>query len=221
METGDRQEMLRCEITGKLFPADEVVIVFGQQVSAEGKAILLSRYQSGERMPGEMDRPNAIRRTICVLIDFLILISPLFVFAIYGVNINLLKWHYTAIVQVALTLGEFFYFAELHAWFGGTVGKLVGGLRVVHLDGTPISRKTAYARALIFPGPSAIIALIFASIAIFLSPITAYSIARTIHPLRYVGLIWFLMDGLVGFFDRNRQRAVHDRVAGTRVIVKN
>jgi uncharacterized RDD family membrane protein YckC len=221
METGGPQEMLRCEVTGKLFPADEVVIVFGQQVSAEGKAILLSRYQSGERIPGEMDRPNAIRRTICVLIDFLVLISPLMVAYAYRVSPDQFQWHQTRMAPVAFAVLEFFYFAELHTCFGGTLGKLACGLRVVNLDGTPISRNTAYIRALIFPFPLMLIPLIFTGMYLSFSPLNYYYAARWLDHLRYAGLIWCLADGLIAFFDRDRQRSIHDRFAGTRVIVKN
>jgi len=45
--------MGRCEVTGQVVPEDELVLIHGQRVCAEGKAILLERLKAGEAMPGE------------------------------------------------------------------------------------------------------------------------------------------------------------------------
>jgi uncharacterized RDD family membrane protein YckC len=210
--------MGRCEVTGKIVPADELVVLGGQTVCAEGKAILLERMKAGEAMPGEAERPTVLRRFGCMLLDGLILWVPA---AIVGVVTGALGAGGAAAsmtsAMIVIGLGQLLivaiyvgYFGIMHGTRAQTVGKMAGSLKVVRLDGKPMDMQTGFIRAIAYQGPSVIPA-----IAIMIgNPIIqmAASIAVSVYALANL---------LVALFDRHQQRAIHDRIAGTRVILVN
>ena len=109
----------------------------------------------------------------------------------------------------------------MHAARGQTVGKIAAKLKVVNdRDNSPITAATAYTRALVFAGPRFI-----SGLALFFAAMTAGSVTSVSSPSFIlmqganvlVGL-WGLANVLAALFDKDRQRALHDRICGTRVI---
>jgi uncharacterized RDD family membrane protein YckC len=209
MTQGVNQQMGQCAVTGKMVPEDELVTIQGQRVCAEGKAILLDRLKAGESMPGELERPTILRRFGCIFVDGLIVGLP---FAILNAiltrgNPNLMLLGLVTLVSAAV---QVVYFGQMHAAGGQTLGKKAGKLRVVNLDGSPISLQTAYIRALAYAGPGALLGL---------TEIAGMGVA--LMAANVIVGVYGLTDVIFALVDQNMQRALHDRIAGTRVIQLN
>ena len=213
----------QCSVTKKWFPEDELVTFQGQLVSAEGKQILLDRLQTGAEAPNELVRPGVLRRFGCIFLDGIVLIPVIlivgFTMALASVEVSSsLKaanpaqragdlFEMLAIVYLFLGAIEVAYFSVLHGWKGKTFGKMVGKLRVINMDGSPISWKKATARAFAYIGW------------MFLYPLALLS--ENFLLFGTVGLIvavWGLTDIILGLADTRMQRTLHDRICGTRVI---
>jgi uncharacterized RDD family membrane protein YckC len=198
--------MAQCSITGKMVPEDELVTIQGQRVCAEGKAILLERLQSGETLPGELRKPTVIRRFGCIFLDGLIIVLPLAILA--GLLAGRLASPFVSgAVSVFTVIVEIVYFGQMHGSGGQTIGKKAGKLMVVNLDGSKISMQTAYVRAIAYVGPGVLSGLATISGNVLLASVAAM----------IVGL-YGLANMLAAVFDTKEQRALHDRIAGTRVI---
>jgi uncharacterized RDD family membrane protein YckC len=109
--------------------------------------------------------------------------------------------------QFLVVLIQLAYFTLMHGTSGRSVGKMAGNLKVVMLDLRPITMRTAFVRALAYVGPSLLPAAVM-----FVSPLASQIVG--ILPGIYV-----LVDAIVAFTDKDMQRSVHDRIAGTRVIL--
>ncbi len=135
-----------------MVPEDELVTFQGQRVCAEGKAILLERLQAGEGLPGEFKRPTVLRRFGCIFLDGLIVVLPLAILTgiVAGTSGSMQIGGAISLLAVCV---EIVYFGQMHASGGQTVGKKAGKLKVVNLDGSAISTKTAYVRAVAYIGP--------------------------------------------------------------------
>lgn len=215
--------MGQCSVTGKWVPEDELITLRGQAVCAEGKQILLDRLKAGEGAPGALPRPGYLRRWGCLFLDNLILLVPLLIADIafhssmYGTRLvtvfNQNQYQYIphapgyTIVIASIMLIDIAYFALLHARGGRTVGKMAGGLRVVTMQGEPISSKTAVLRAFAFMGPFLLAPLLL------LVSLPAYSVGF------FVAELYGVIDGALCLTDRKTQRTLHDRLTGTRVIM--
>ncbi|HEV7301138.1 MAG TPA: RDD family protein [Tepidisphaeraceae bacterium] len=197
-------------MTGQVLPEDELVTIQGQRVSAEGKAILLDRLRSGETMPGELEKPTVMRRFGAIFLDALIIGLP---FAVIGGvmgasgNLDLVQNGILTFISTAVTV---IYFGAMHARNGQTLGKMAAKLYVVkNSDGSKISTGTAYLRSLVYGGLS------------FLSAFAEMTGAPVIIGVAAIIVgIWGIANVLFALFDRDRQRALHDRITGTRVIHK-
>ena len=198
--------MARCEVTGKMVPEDELVTLNGQRVCAEGKAILLDRLKAGETMPGEFEKPTVGRRFGCIFLDGLVLGIPLAI--VNGLaRAEFVSPQIVGVVSLITSALQTIYFGQMHAARGQTLGKMAGKLKVLNLDGSKISFNTAYIRAIAYTGPSFI-----SGIALLLATPTALTGATS------VVAVYSIVDVLCALFDRNMQRALHDRIAGTRVV---
>jgi len=225
LDTSQPTQLARCSVTGNLVPEDELINFQGQLVCAEGKAILLDRLKAGEALVGGMERPRILLRFGCIVLDNIILaVAGGLVGGLLGAGMGIMKFPMATIfaaAQIAAAIIAVTYFTMMHAARGQTLGKMAGKIMVVNLDGTPISFRTAFIRALIYYGPSFLnIVLMF----IFVSnapppgqPTTPFN-SMTIGSA-LVGC-WYIADLLVGLLDTNQQRTIHDRIAGTRVIVR-
>jgi uncharacterized RDD family membrane protein YckC len=201
-----------CSITGKIVPEDELVTIQGQRVCAEGKATLLARLKAGETLPGEEEHPTILRRFGCIFLDGLI----------FGVAYGLLRvaigftGSFATPSLIALggatlliTVVEIIYFGQMHAHGGQTLGKMAGNIFVVNLDGSPIDKSTAYIRSLAYIGPNLISGLTMLTANISLMGIASIVVG-----------CWGIADVVCALLDRNQQRALHDRIAGTRVVYR-
>jgi uncharacterized RDD family membrane protein YckC len=204
--------MGQCAVTGKMVPEDELVTIQGKCVCAEGKAILLERLRAGETMPGELERPTVLRRFGCSFLDGLILGVPS---ALIGAAVGFGAMAggsgevgVVVLVTAVLQTAYIAYFTLMHGSRGQSVGKIAGKLIVVNLDGSPITMGTAFTRALAYHGPGYLnaVALLLSAEA---AGITNISVSG-----------YLLANVLFALFDRGQQRALHDRIAGTRVVVK-
>ncbi len=219
--TGPAPALVRCAITGREFPPDELVVVFNQEVSQEGKEILLDRMRSGALLPGEMVRPRALTRLLSYFGDILIFVlvgSGLFIGLFTTGRFRLFRRHGgpmiadwshigTWLAITAVNVAVLAYFALCHAFWGKTVGKKLGRLKVVTLDGGRVGMGRAWLRAVALFGGWFLInaALLTQSTRIF---VITY----------LVTVVYALTDIIVGLVDRQAQRTLHDRFSGTRVI---
>lgn len=212
VENAPQPGMGLCSVTGKYVPEDELVTIQGQRVCAEGKAILLDRLKAGEGMPGELEKPTVMRRFGGIFVDGLIIGVPTAIASAMAVRG---KAQDEALVTLGVitmlsTTVYVVYFGALHASRGQSLGKMAAKTHVVNnADGGKISTGTAYVRALAYAGPSYLTA-----VAYFASNASLLSIVNVV-----VG-VYGLANVLFALFDRNRQRALHDRIAGTRVVDK-
>jgi len=199
-------------MTGQVVPEDELVLLNGKRVCAEGKAILLEQMKAGEA-PGETERPSDIRRFGCMILDNIILGVPFLIlnFAVVGVaaagstaGVDLTA----GAIQLINSFVAVAYFTLMHGTRSQTLGKMAGKLKVVRMDGLPMDMTTAFIRALAYTGINLIPAiLIFFS----LSAIVTIGINGMI-------VIYAFVNAIMALVDRANQRTLHDRIAGTRVV---
>ena len=215
---------VQCEITRQWVPEDEIITIQGHRVCAEGKAELLERLRSGELMPGELERPTVLRRFGCAFLDGLILgiinaalgvmvVGAAFAGAGAPGGTNPLGGTFAAL-QVVLAAISLLYYTLLHGKYGQTLGKMAGKLKVVNDDGSPISMGTAFVRALYWQGPGVVASLILAA-EIVMRATPTMTISQTFN---FVVLIYIVTSIVMALMDRAQQRAIHDRLAKTRVI---
>jgi uncharacterized RDD family membrane protein YckC len=211
-------KLVRCEITGQMVPEDEIVEIDGRRVSAAGKEELLRRLRSGERLPGELERPTVLRRFACIFVDILLLgaVFALIQFTMLGtvfsnprsLNVQRLVAHATMASVLTIVIG-LAYFSLFHGLRGQTPGKMAGKIKVVNPDGTAISYPKALVRALFYDGPQLLAPLTFSF---------ALQSPEVVNVFNGVGIVYGIANVLFALFDRAQQRALHDRLAGTRVI---
>ncbi len=212
--------MAQCSITRKWFPEDELVTFQGQLVSAEGKQILLDRLQTGADAPGGLVRPAVLRRFGCIFLDGILLgVFGLVLDLLLGVSFlgNSGAAQLSGLKVVSGILGlavAILYFGILHGWKGQSVGKMAGSLRVINMDGTSISKRKAYARAVAYTFNSTLIVM-------------ASFLGVLLHNLALISMgllaaaVWGFTDVIMALVDTRMQRSLHDRICGTRVIYLN
>ena len=204
--------MGQCMITGKYVPEDELVTIQGYRVCAEGKAILLERLKAGDQMPGELEKPSVLLRFGCIFLDGLIFAIPAMVLAMVlvgGATLAAGRANAPLIsggITLVLTAAQLIYFGAMHAARGQTLGKMAGKIRVVNLDGSPISAKTAYVRALAYTWPNLVQGVLQLSGAPAVVQLASGILA-----------VWSLADVITALIN-SQQRSLHDIIAGTRVV---
>ncbi len=209
--------MGQCSVTGKAYPEDELVTFQGQLVSAEGKQILLDRLQTGADMSDELGRPGVWRRFGCIFLDGILLTVFAFLLrAMMGVPFiapatDPKFLHQRIAADSVVFAVEILYFGLLHGWQGKSIGKIVGHLRVVNLDGTSISKRKAFGRAIAYE---------FGGLMIVLASIFGVGLGNSVIVLSglILGLVWIATDNICALADARLQRSLHDRICGTRVI---
>ena len=106
------------------------------------------------------------------------------------------------------------YFGLLHGWKGQSLRKMVGNLRVINMDGTPISKPKAFARALAYT---------FGNV-LFVLALLIGLLSKNMAIIGWgsgLAAIWGLTDCIMALADTHMQRSLHDRICGTRVIWLN
>lgn len=212
----EQQPMIRCEVTGKLVPAEDAVEFQGRMVSAEGKNLLLRSLMGGQSTSGILIRPSFWRRLGCTILDNIIVSIVVFP-TVVVTTIVLLQFFppssggeglVNGVGQVLSGIISVAYFTIFHAIWGKSLGKMAGRYRVVNMaDGSPISFSTALFRAFWFAG-------------IYMIPGLAMMIWMPAGLV--IGLIaafYGLGNSLALVIDSEYNRALHDRLAGTRVVM--
>ena len=223
-DTGGLPGTAQCEITGKWVPEDELITLHGKRVCAEGKAELLDRLKGGETLPGEMEQPSVMQRFSCMFVDNIMLTVFGFLMGVlFGAGFGFMAGAPAAGISMAMlqltagTLVPLAYYTGLHGRWGQTAGKRAGKLKVVRLDGSDIDYYIAFIRFLWFQWPAVIVG-IASVIAVTASSNSALA---AVAVLGFVSIVYHLINVLVALRDRDRQRAIHDRMSGTRVIRLN
>lgn len=240
----NESDLVQCEVTGNWIPADEVITFQGKRVGAEGKAILLERLRSGADGPGSLVAPSVFARfggmfvdgiigsiagaVIALPIGFMILSATakegLEAFGPQSPAADFLQSFFQLFASIVL-IG---YFAYFHSRSGQTPGKKMAHTKVVTIDGAPVAVQQAFWRGVYFYGPNFLTSLFGVIFAILqlggssdpgepISPAVA-GFAMLLIAVSAVSGIYALANILFALFDRSRQRAIHDRLAGTRVI---
>ncbi len=210
----DAPNMVRCDVTDELVPEDETVVLQGKRVSARGKQILLDQLRTGHSIGGEIEAPGSLRRFGCALIDgllvFVVAFAAGFIMAVAAATSFELEVRLTGLVEVAVTIAAMMYFALMHARTGQTLGKMAGKIKVVNLDGSDIDFKTALLRAFMFNGIQGISGLVLL--------IGGAAVAVLYGVLDLVVMVYGLANAITVLATPDK-RAIHDFVAGTRVIM--
>ena len=233
----DEPDMIECEVTGKTIPRDDAVVFQGKWVGAEGKAILLDRLRSGADEPGALVAGSIGKRIIAYVVDGIICTIPVL---IIGLPLGLTIFtqsagnepgapppQYTlgqAVFELIVMLAFITYLTVLHARSGQTLGKMVAKIKVVRLDGSPITYSQSFLRAIYFVGFNllteiAVVAMVAVELAFPESaPGLQGSFQTILISFTSLASVYMLADILALLFDRAQRRAIHDRLAGTRVV---
>jgi uncharacterized RDD family membrane protein YckC len=213
--------LVRCEITNKLDPEEDIVTIQGYRVCAEGKAELLDRLKRGDRPPGVLDRPSVQRRFGGMFLDGLIFgvvymvvtISVLGTMTLApgpapGSSAVIILWQ---LIYSVITAA---YFVLMHGRYGQTLGKMAARIKVVRHDGGNIGMGTSALRYIYFQGPALLgTALLTAAFMLDSPPLEVSAAAMS-----GLSSIYVLISGVLAALDRDQQRAIHDRLAMTRVV---
>ncbi len=172
-------------------------------------------------------RADALRRLLCIWVDISVITCiavPLSFFLMVitvGAGTALLRRGVDAFSTMG-TLGvvgifvityvlPVSYFAILQGAWGQSLGKICGRSRVAMLDGAPLRAGRAWLRAVALVGP------------ILLMPLTLPLAVRAdyVLPIFILALsqLYWAVDGLFVICDFNGRRSLHDRIAGTRVVL--
>jgi len=168
------------------------------------------------------------RRFGAIWIDLIVLLPFLILFE-YLESLHRTVRFFTVVPS---TLFFWAYQIYFHARWGATVGKMVTGVQITRLDGTPIGYREALKR---FSVDSVLGLWMIAAQLFALSRMTDGDFAnlawleRTEHlatlmpawykPLTYLQSAWFWSECIV-LLTNKRRRALHDFIAGTVVIKK-
>lgn len=165
-------------------------------------------------------------RFAALLLESLILL-PITLVVLFINNSNLFNYYYTLPINLVII---FFYYVYLPVRYGATPGKMIMGLQILKLDGTPIGYKESFLRYLpmfligIISGIITLIGLIYADT-------DTYNALAWIEKQRYiqsftspwnyinVGIINLVYFGsFIYFMLDDRNRSLNDLIAGTVVI---
>jgi len=168
------------------------------------------------------------RRFGAIWLDFLFLLPlTLAVFWLSGQ----FRLFYAVYFIPSICIG-IFYSIYLVKRFGGTPGKVVAGLRIVKVDGAPITYREALLRFLpefVF-NITMTVGLILATFAMTDAEYTSLAFLKRsqrlvalapswFHPAQIFQNIWIWSEFLV-LLTNKRRRALHDFIAGTVVILR-
>lgn len=166
--------------------------------------------QSGPAGPGGQPLAEWWKRLLAILLDFVILVVPLFIifFVFIGVSVNrtievdpitgeitrgggLVSGGSIAFSVVTVVVASVYYALLNGSARGQTVGKMALGIRVVDADGRgPIGIGRGFVRSVIAVLPAQV---------------------------PFVGVVWALIDNLWPLWDPRRQ-ALHDKAANSLVV---
>jgi len=181
---------------------------------------------SGEYNPAELEYSTFWRRVGAGFLDGLIFV-PLSVILYFGLEYTRLFYLYWAIPGLAITC---FYMIYLVKRNGGTPGKRILDMKVVMLDGSPVTTQAAvmrYSVQLVIAGLSSV-GLAIAGLHVTDAEFTPLGYLAKIQLLAahapawhtvvtWAAQVWYLVAAVV-MLCNDRRRATHDFLAGTVVI---
>ena len=103
------------------------------------------------------------------------------------------------------------YYTLMHGGPGWTVGKKAAGIRVVMLNGSRVTYKTAFLRGVFLLGPQAVLPVIL----LLVPNMYVFMVAAFLY------WPYFIVNIVLTFADGAMQRSIQDRLAGTRVVRQN
>ncbi|MDH5756738.1 MAG: RDD family protein [Nitrospinota bacterium] len=232
----DTEGMELCQVTGKLVAKDEIVEFQGYRVCAEGKQELLRRMRAGLAMPGELETATFPKRLLALILDMVIL-WLVFQAAglVLGISISLapiqfqvseshfsfgFAFSYDGLVQFSCYMAAIIYFAVFHGRYGQSLGKMVLGIKLIKLDGRPAGFRQAIIRAIILIGPVSFVPLFRYYAWEMINETKSWNYMLYIEFVHIPVLLLLLTSGLLALIDRAEQKSLHDRLAATRVVVK-
>ena len=196
-----RPDLLPPAMPGQLSPMPMPVPIYGAQVPATTGATMGGRQYGGFWL-----------RLLARLIDALVLMIPSvtvmilvvgtsFFTSVMGGDFSVLTSGTPMFIVAGLINACMYaaYEAFLTSTYGGTLGKMALGLRVILTDGSMLNLQQALIRHLIYAGGGIIGALV---------PMAGF-----------LNVLWILVDNVSAAFDPQK-RAVHDRIANTFVVKK-
>jgi uncharacterized RDD family membrane protein YckC len=225
----------------------------GVAVPEQNKDLLVQQMREG--VIGELTAPGSMRyvgfwwRLLSWIIDYIILLVAQQViqlagmFMIGAVGAGMGDSEATGIFGVVAVIGIFFFSLALNAWyhtwmvarFGGTLGKMALGFKIVTMDGMPVRWPRALARWAVSGFVNHIIWGIIWLVPVMLIFIVGMGGLQNFRNMEQSPAFAFWVIGMfaaavVGFiaggfpfwmagFDKEK-RALHDRICATRVVWK-
>lgn len=208
LEVAD-DDLIRCEVTGMPVARDETVVFQGKVVSQAGKMLLIREMMGGRPWADTLQHPNIWVRLTCAAIDCI----PVFVVWYVVRFVYVLLFHDPRTSHTALVLGSlaaaiaFAYATWMHGRFGQTLGKMWGECRVVDLNGDACDWRRVAIRGFLSVGIGAVPLIVLPFSDVFAYLLTCFA------------LVYFFVNGLSLVTDLDRRRALHDRLAATRVVL--
>lgn len=165
------------------------------------------------------------KRFAASVIDFFVLLLP----AIFLIWLQIFSRPLAFLAQFLLTFIGHIYDIYFHGRYGQTIGKRCLNIRVVSLDGSPVSWKQALLRSSVGLALS-ILSMLSVMVALYRIPGEGFSLlgwseltnkqeqlAPYNRELYILMQVWTWSEIIVVLFNRKR-RALHDFIAGTVVI---
>lgn len=165
------------------------------------------------------------KRFVAAWIDGLVMLLP----SILLLWLQSVSRIWAFLTLVPLNFLFYAYEIYLHGRWGQTLGKRSQGIKVLSLDGTPITWKQAFLRSSVGLGLGAL-STISTLVALFRMTGQEFSslnwvalsarqaeLSPYIDEITIASLIWFASEVVVLLFNR-KKRALHDFIAGTVVV---
>jgi len=139
-----------CSVCGKTFSNDELVDINGNKSCAECKPVALRQFQENTAVSTDLHYAGFWARVGTTILDGIILM-PVNLLMVYLLGAAMVATPQNAfsnqlLIQF-LQIAVSFLYTTLLIWkYGGTLGLLSSGLRVVNADGTPVSYLKSVAR---------------------------------------------------------------------------
>ncbi|MDH5678912.1 MAG: RDD family protein [Nitrospinota bacterium] len=227
-----------CQVTGKLVAKEEIVELHGYRVCVEGKQELLRRMRAGVAMPGELETAAFPKRLLALILDMVILWLVFQVASLYfgfymefaPIQIHIESdrfWMnmpdpFLGKFRSACYVAAMVYFAVFHGRYGQSIGKIAMGIKLIGLDGRPAGYRQAIIRAIILIGPISVVPLLRNYAWRIINDKNSSGSWNWMYiELSYVLImVLLLVSALLAITDRAEQKSLHDRLASTRVVVK-
>jgi uncharacterized RDD family membrane protein YckC len=165
------------------------------------------------------------KRFVAAWIDGFVMLLP----TILLLWFQSLSWIWNFLTVIPLTFLFYAYEIYFHGRWGQTIGKRSQGIKVLSLDGTPITWKQAFLRSSVGLGLG-VLSTISTLVALFRMSDEEFSslswvelsarqteLSPYINEIIIVSFIWFASEVVILLFNR-KKRALHDFIAGTVVV---